>query len=743
MPIRPRQNRADALTRPVRPAGAASADPFGTEALRRSVLEAWASSPARFREDANAEEALATGGYADRLLIELAANALDAAREAGVPGRIRFTLDTSGPVPELRAANVGAPLTAAGVSGLASLRASAKRGRRATVGHFGVGFTAVLAVSDAPEVWSRTGGVRFSRTGTAAAVAALEVDALDAEVTARDGQVPVLRLPWPIETIEGQDDPVPEGFQTQVRLPVRAGLAAGLAALLREVGDDLLWALPGLTTLEVELPGAALRVVERVDGDDGVTVIRHGAGSTSYRAVTGHGIIPVELLADRPIEERDRDQWQLTWVLPEIDPARPTVLGFELDAPADPVFLGAPTPTDEPLSLPARLVGTFPVDDTRRRLAPGPLTAYLLERAAAEYVELFASTPRDHQLALVPSAGFPLGPVDAELRTQIVRLLSAAPVARTVRDESIPPSQACVILGISDAAARLLGRAVPGLLLPPGSTAQAEALRALGVSPCRSRTRSPRWPGSTGRRRSGTTVYQALSDQNSEDLANLPVPLSGGGRRIGPTGCLLPGPGRARRRRCWPASVCWPPTPPGASGRCASAAVQARSAAGERAGPAWLIPPSVSCSTTFGRTWRTRTPIPAICGSWPGWPWTWPATPLPGSSTTWCSPTPTVRPGRRRTAGARSPAGCRVGPGRRPADGRRRMARVIGSTCWPGSASVPASKSSRWTNADADLPDLRDWWDEVVGDGLPPEGFRSDRRSRPDRRREVAGVAWR
>ena len=76
----------------------AEPDPFATAALRRAVLDAWAASPARFREDANAEEALATGGYADRLLVELAANAVDAAREAGRPGRVRFTL-TSGAEP--------------------------------------------------------------------------------------------------------------------------------------------------------------------------------------------------------------------------------------------------------------------------------------------------------------------------------------------------------------------------------------------------------------------------------------------------------------------------------------------------------------------------------------------------------------------------------------------------------------------------------------------------------------------
>jgi len=79
------------------------------------VLDAWAASPARFREDANAEEALAVVGYVGRVLIELASNAADAARELGVPARIRVRLDRD----ELRFANTGRPLTADGVAALA------------------------------------------------------------------------------------------------------------------------------------------------------------------------------------------------------------------------------------------------------------------------------------------------------------------------------------------------------------------------------------------------------------------------------------------------------------------------------------------------------------------------------------------------------------------------------------------------------------------------------------------------
>ena len=64
-------------------------DPFGTADLRTAVLDAWAASPTRFREDANAEEDLRLGGYADTWFVELAQNAADA---AGGGGRLRVTL---------------------------------------------------------------------------------------------------------------------------------------------------------------------------------------------------------------------------------------------------------------------------------------------------------------------------------------------------------------------------------------------------------------------------------------------------------------------------------------------------------------------------------------------------------------------------------------------------------------------------------------------------------------------------
>ncbi len=105
-------------------------------------------------------------GYRDRLLTELAQNAADAAAKAGVPGRVTVRLDGRA----LRITNTGAPLDLSGVHALTALRASGKADHGTSVGRFGVGFTAVLSVSDDIEVRSTTGSLRFSRELTANAL---------------------------------------------------------------------------------------------------------------------------------------------------------------------------------------------------------------------------------------------------------------------------------------------------------------------------------------------------------------------------------------------------------------------------------------------------------------------------------------------------------------------------------------------------------------------------------------------
>ncbi|MFE0457407.1 sacsin N-terminal ATP-binding-like domain-containing protein [Streptomyces sp. NPDC058914] len=520
----------------VRPA-AEGADPFGTARLRRGVLDAWATSPARFREDANAEEDLALGGYRDRLVVELAQNAADAAARAGVPGRLRLTLREQ----VLVAANTGAPLDAAGVESLATLRASAKRdAQQVSVGRFGVGFAAVLAVTDEPAVVGRHGGVRWSlaEARVLASETARHSPGLGDEIRRRDGHVPLLRLPFAAEGT------APEPYDTAVILPLRDAAAADLAErLLDAVDDALLLALPGLAEVVVEIGDAPARTLRRhIDGP--LTVVEDSRdGTTRWRTAAGHGPLTPELLADRPVEERLRPHWSLTWAVPvdpEGAPARPRT---------SPV-VHAPTPSDESLGVPALLIASFPLDTTRRHAAPGPLTDFLVQRAADAYAELLADwrPVTAGNIDLVPG---PLGKgeLDGALRQAILerlpRIAFLPPAVPPVEGDSelpeaLRPRDAEVVEGAGADTVRVLAEVLP-TLLPAGLERRAE-LRTLRVARVPLADAIDRLAGLEKDPDWWYRLYDSLAGVDPDRLSGLPVPLADGRTTIGPRQVLLPTP---------------------------------------------------------------------------------------------------------------------------------------------------------------------------------------------------------
>lgn len=543
-------------------------DPFGTRATRDRVLAGWSASAARFREDANAEEDQALGGYRDRLIVELAQNAADAATRGGVPGRLLLALHPDGvpglPGPTLVAANTGAPLDTAGVLALATLRASAKRapsdadpevdadpaadvdpaaGPAPVVGRFGVGFCAVLAVTDDPRVLSRapgTGvtGVSFSRRATADLVRASGSPDLVAELDRRSGHVPVLRLPFAVPDA----DPalIPVGYDTAVVLPLRDPQAERLTRrLLAEVGDPLLLALPALTEVTVELDGAR-RVVREVD--------------SRWITVRRNGFHAPEALGERPTEERGRSAWTITWALPRQPGAQ---------APGGGV-VWAPTPTDEPLALPALLLAPFPLDPSRRHVAPGPATQALAGEAGAAYAELVAAAVRQtpwRAWDLVPT-GFPAGAVDAAVREAAVPALAHAPVL-TLADPDPDPDGAdasrplvcprdAVALTVPDAAdgalAAALAPSVAGLVVVPRDAEPAAAVLGLARLPLADVLEQLPDRDPAAWHALYAALGAALSPRRGdpavrEALAAMPVPLADGRLVRGARGAVLAGPG--------------------------------------------------------------------------------------------------------------------------------------------------------------------------------------------------------
>ncbi len=127
------------------------------------TIESYKVHPDLVAEHANHEESIRTGGYANRTLLELIQNAADALAGVGdsgdeIGGRVEIVLDTSKKV--LYCANEGRPFSKTGLTAITMAHLSGKRGDE--IGRFGLGFKSVLAVSQSPQVLSRSIAFEFN-----------------------------------------------------------------------------------------------------------------------------------------------------------------------------------------------------------------------------------------------------------------------------------------------------------------------------------------------------------------------------------------------------------------------------------------------------------------------------------------------------------------------------------------------------------------------------------------------------
>ncbi|MFE3442367.1 sacsin N-terminal ATP-binding-like domain-containing protein [Nocardia sp. NPDC059180] len=518
------------------------------------MLAAWRDSPTRLREDAATEADLVRAGYRDRLLTELAQNAADAAAKAGTPGRIAVWLDGR----TLHVSNTGAPLDLSGVHALTALRASGKSDRATTVGRFGVGFTAVLTVSDEIELRSTTGSLQFSRTRTREALhqshihvpgsppAEADSGTVGDDVRVSSGEPrseasrpetgaqsalrrtvagdriepPALRLVWPSTAAPAT------GADTEIVLQLRDGIdPEALLTTMRDEVVDLLLELPALHVIRVgddEFASAACASDEAGSDEAGLDELR----------ITGPGV--------------DQRWWQFRaprarWLLPIRD-------GKPVRAAAD--VLRAPTRSDEELSLPALLIADVPMQPDRRRLLPGAHVAELV----AGYADFARALPPRDRLTLVPVPGFARSEADGLLREAIIRELQAHPWLPVVQDSDVAegnrvahalPTRASVFPGLSPELADLLAEVLGPLVIPELSGGPyAEALSVLDVHRIglarlaelsAGLERSPQW---------WRELYAALEPYVAdplavEELGALAVPLADGRLGTGPRTAVL------------------------------------------------------------------------------------------------------------------------------------------------------------------------------------------------------------
>lgn len=476
------------------------------------MLDAWRSSPTRFREDANVEEDYALGAYRDRLVVELAQNASDAALAAGVPGRLLLSIGDDG----LTAANVGAPLDRSGVESLAAMRASSKA--TGAVGRFGVGFAAALSVSDAPEIRSRNGGVRFDRSETMAILC----DDPDLVGFADQRVPPLLRLPFPV------DVPPEVGYDTAVVLPWRDDEARQFTLdAVAAIDDALLIALPHLDEIVVEIvtPEGVDQRHWQVSRDASPVVVIEDGRARYWRLESVAGEWAGDDDRVVPTEMRGRAQWSATVAVPVSEDGSPVPLPSRVQR-----VVHAPTPTDEPLDLPVLLVADLPLDPSRRHVVEGPRAASVIEASATALAAVIVDLARDRGPAagsLIPGPAL-VGWIDSAVRDRVADILRTTRWIPGVHDG--PPRRPGEVVALDSGSEDLVRALAVHIddLLDPAWTPHLALLRSLGTS---SRPIVEVWdavaplPLTPNEWR---TVYAACTALEARDLEGLPVPLADG-----------------------------------------------------------------------------------------------------------------------------------------------------------------------------------------------------------------------
>lgn len=197
--------------------------------LFRRAVDSYRANPHLITEHANHEESIRVGGYANRSLLELVQNAADAMTGATQhtegAGRVEIVLDLDHQT--LYCANGGRPFSRSGLTAIAHAHLSGKRGDE--IGRFGLGFKSVLAVTEEPQVFSRSISFEFNSAKAKAALTSIGS-------TAR--RFPVLRTVTRIDAeAEFAKDPILDELARWAATVVRLPHAVKLDNLKKEIEE--------------------------------------------------------------------------------------------------------------------------------------------------------------------------------------------------------------------------------------------------------------------------------------------------------------------------------------------------------------------------------------------------------------------------------------------------------------------------------------------------------------------------
>ncbi|WP_371660229.1 sacsin N-terminal ATP-binding-like domain-containing protein [Streptomyces sp. NBC_00280] len=193
------------------------------------AIDSYRANPNLITEHANHEESIRVGGYSNRTLLELVQNAADAMSGVGEhetgAGRVEIVLDVDRQT--LYCANAGRPFSQSGLTAIAHAHLSGKRGDE--IGRFGLGFKSVLAVTEAPQVFSRSISFEFNSAKAKAAFASIGSTAK---------RLPILRTVTRIDAeSEFDKDPILGELAQWATTIVRLPHASKLESLRKEIEE--------------------------------------------------------------------------------------------------------------------------------------------------------------------------------------------------------------------------------------------------------------------------------------------------------------------------------------------------------------------------------------------------------------------------------------------------------------------------------------------------------------------------
>lgn len=341
-----------------------------TEQSHRT-LDSYRAQPIRIAEDAAVEQDTAHGGYQHRQLFELVQNSADAlwvdsdnqSSRSGSPTHACGRVDARLNKDFLYCADDGEPIGPDGVRALMFSHLSPKRGT-SQIGTFGLGFKAVLGISDSPEFFSRSGSFRFDRARAQERLNAIEPNAVS---------YPVLRLPEPICPIEcsQQDAALRElmGWAVNiVRLPLLRGARKGLRKQMRAFPSEFLLFVAHVRTLALaDDSGKVNRSLEVARLEDDY-LLADGDATSRWRLFETTHQLSSDGLADlRPGD--DRQEVPVSWATP-------------LDRLDRPGKFWAFFPTNTASLVPGILNAPWKTNEDRQNLLTGPYNDELIEAAS-------------------------------------------------------------------------------------------------------------------------------------------------------------------------------------------------------------------------------------------------------------------------------------------------------------------------------------------------------------------------